>query len=177
MTKKISLSILAVVVAILIVGGIWGFWPLYQSWRIGHAYRMFEEGFLGILKEDTYGGKTPQETYEMFVGALKKGDLEEAGKYFYWEYQIIKQEKFEKMRDENKLEEYITSLPKWGEMTEEEYWDKDGKRYSYELFSEEEETIYDQLSKEEVTFPAGKYKVRITFQLNKQANIWKIYGF
>lgn len=175
MSKKISLSILAVVIAILIVGGIFWFWPLYQSWRIGHAYRMFEQGFLGILKEDTYGGKTPQETYEMFVGALKKGDLEEAGKYFYWEYQIIKQEKFEKMRDENKLEEYITNLPKWEEMTEEEYWDKDGKRYSWNWIRTEPEIFIDPIDGEKLVLPVGKGKSIITFQLNKQANIWKIY--
>lgn len=34
------------------------------------------------LKNDTYGGKTPQETLNMFVDALKKGDVELASKYF-----------------------------------------------------------------------------------------------
>lgn len=34
------------------------------------------------LTEDTYGGKTPQETLDMFIDALEKGDIELAGKYF-----------------------------------------------------------------------------------------------
>ncbi len=33
-------------------------------------------------KADTFGGKTPEETISMFVAALEKGDLDEAGKYF-----------------------------------------------------------------------------------------------
>ena len=34
------------------------------------------------MTADTYGGKTPQETLDMFVDALKKGDVELASKYF-----------------------------------------------------------------------------------------------
>jgi len=33
-------------------------------------------------KEDAYGGKTPQETIDLFVAALEKDDLELASKYF-----------------------------------------------------------------------------------------------
>ncbi len=33
-------------------------------------------------REDTYGGKTPQETIDLFVAALEKDDLELASKYF-----------------------------------------------------------------------------------------------
>ena len=35
------------------------------------------------LRADTYGGKTPQETLNMFVSALKAGNLDLASKYFY----------------------------------------------------------------------------------------------
>ena len=34
------------------------------------------------MREDTYGGKTPEETLNMFIDALKKGDIELASKYF-----------------------------------------------------------------------------------------------
>jgi len=33
-------------------------------------------------EEDTYGGKTPEETLQMFIEALKQGDVELASKYF-----------------------------------------------------------------------------------------------
>jgi hypothetical protein len=38
-------------------------------------------------KKDTYGGKTPQETYQMFLNALKAKDIELASKYFVLEEQ------------------------------------------------------------------------------------------
>jgi len=34
------------------------------------------------MSEDTYGGKTPEETLNLFIEALKKEDLELASKYF-----------------------------------------------------------------------------------------------
>jgi len=34
------------------------------------------------MTADTYGGKTPQETLDMFVDALRKGDIDLASKYF-----------------------------------------------------------------------------------------------
>lgn len=40
--------------------------------------RRLEEAY----RNDTYGGKTPQETLDLFVAALRAGDVELASKYF-----------------------------------------------------------------------------------------------
>ena len=40
------------------------------------------------IAADTYGGKTPQETLDMFISAVEKGDYELASKYFVLERQI-----------------------------------------------------------------------------------------
>lgn len=49
------------------------------------------EKYLKDLKkaydEDTYGGKTPEETLQLFIDALKKGDIDLAAKYFVVEKQ------------------------------------------------------------------------------------------
>jgi len=37
--------------------------------------------------DDTYGGKTPEETYSMFLEALKRKDIELASRYFVLEKQ------------------------------------------------------------------------------------------
>ena len=50
-----------------------------------NAWENFEKFMAGSeakQKADTFGGKTPEETISMFVAALEKGDLDEAGKYF-----------------------------------------------------------------------------------------------
>lgn len=45
-------------------------------------YLDWEKSYNEAMKNDTYGGKTPQETLDMFVEALRAGDTELASKYF-----------------------------------------------------------------------------------------------
>ena len=40
------------------------------------------DAYVDKFKNDTVGGKTPEETLKMFVAALKKGDVELASQYF-----------------------------------------------------------------------------------------------
>lgn len=40
-----------------------------------------------LLKADTWGGETPEETFAMFLNALRAGDLDLASKYFVIEKQ------------------------------------------------------------------------------------------
>ena len=150
----------------------------YQSWKIGQTYKEFEESFLEYLRADTFGGKTPQETYEMYLEALKQGDLELASKYYWWERQVKEKERLEKLAEEGKLQDYIDSFPDWAELKEEEYWDPDGRRYSWIEILEEPIKIKLPLGggeyQEDVLEP-GEYKQEIIFHLNKHANIWKLY--
>ena len=51
----------------------------FQDWRIANALRkQAEEPY----RNDKYGGKTPEETFDMFIAALEEGDVELASKYF-----------------------------------------------------------------------------------------------
>jgi hypothetical protein len=175
--KILVFGVLGVVVLYVLLFAVYFFgYRYYASWKIGRDYQKFEQGILDYFRSDTYGGKTPQETYQMFISALQKGDLDSASQYFYWEKQAEEKERLEKLKAEGKLEEYIESLPKWEDLTEEEYWDKDGRRYSYKYIQKEDEVFYDPLLKKERIISAGEYQSWIDFQLNKQAQIWKIYS-
>ena len=44
--------------------------------------RELEQKYIAAMTKDTYGGKTPQETFVMFVSALKANDADLAAKYF-----------------------------------------------------------------------------------------------
>jgi len=46
------------------------------------AFIEWEKNYEETMKNDTYGGKTPQETLDLFVAALRNDDLELASKYF-----------------------------------------------------------------------------------------------
>lgn len=61
-------------------------------------------------RNDKIGGKTPEETFDMFISALKKGDVDLASKYFV----IDKQESWKKILEEyhknNLLANFVLEL-------------------------------------------------------------------
>lgn len=77
-------------IMITTIGGFY-IWDNYFS-EIGKARRFAQEqtaalqkaesAYVKAMTEDTYGGKTPQETLDLFIDALKKGDVDLASKYF-----------------------------------------------------------------------------------------------
>ena len=68
----------------VVVAGLAGFlvWQWYGGYSEYRAYKNLEKKYVQAMTEDTYGGKTPQETLDLFVEALKKEDVELASKYF-----------------------------------------------------------------------------------------------
>lgn len=55
------------------------------SSQVNKAMDQFEEFVIDrekVLREDTYGGKTPRETLDMLISALENNDLDLAVKYF-----------------------------------------------------------------------------------------------
>jgi hypothetical protein len=181
MKKKILTGFLFLVIfAALAYSAYFLFGDYYWSWKIGRDYKKFEQGYLDFLKSDTYGGKTPEETYVKFVDTLRTDNIDEAVKYFYWEKQGKEKERFLKMKDEGKLEEYVSKLPEWGRMQEDDsYSTEGGKRYKWFETVKESRTVKLPLGggkyQEEILEP-GEYRQEITFWFNKQSDIWKIYS-
>ena len=71
----------------LVAGGSYFTWNKYfsaeaKTQRNYQKYVDWQANYEKAMKEDTYGGKTPQETLDMFVAALRAGDVELASKYF-----------------------------------------------------------------------------------------------
>ena len=84
-------------------------------------YLEWERGFKKAMQEDTYGGKTPQETLALFIEALRKGDIELAGKYIYegvgvgsreYEDKKLYIEAMSRLQKEGKLQEAVDLLVK-----------------------------------------------------------------
>mgnify|MGYP001562286652 CR=1 FL=1 len=50
--------------------------------KVDKSVERFQESLEEPYKKDTYGGKTPEETWAMYLDALKKGDIELAIKYY-----------------------------------------------------------------------------------------------
>lgn len=60
--------------------------------------------------EDTYGGNTPEETLQLFIDALKKGDIDLASKYFVFQAQDDWKKKLEDIQSRNVLGFMIEDL-------------------------------------------------------------------
>ncbi len=69
-------------------------WDLYGQYkgekdveRLAYELQRWQESEYQKKADDKLGGKTPQETLEMFIAAVEKGDYELASKYFVIEEQ------------------------------------------------------------------------------------------
>ena len=105
-------------IAAVVVGGFFILYlaligpELWRSYKWQKAVDNYEEAMRKPYKEDIYGGKTPEETWSMFLDALKKGDIDLASKYFAVEKQEEMKEKFQEILTggnlENSLENFST---------------------------------------------------------------------
>lgn len=146
-------------------------------WR-DYQLRKLTEELQKPYREDTYGGKTPEETFDMFLDAIKKGDLELAVKYFVVKERDKQKARFDKMRQEGTFEKQIQ---KWEQARKE--WVKvvddynDWKTHAtvqYKYRREKAIKVFDELSKKEEILPPGEYATEVIFDLNELTNIWKI---
>jgi hypothetical protein len=90
-SPKIKFILIATIIAIFCLAGL----GLYETYLSPEAKRQiaekekaekamqYVESVQQKLREDTYGGKTPEETIAMFADALEKGDVDLAIKYVY----------------------------------------------------------------------------------------------
>jgi len=152
---------------IIIVAGGFFVWERYfspqakinrETQKNYEKYLEWERNYEKAMKEDTYGGKTPEETLQMFIEALRKEDVELASKYFVlrsdgssdpkWKEGLIK------TKEIGKLQEVINVLskakPDLGARISEEYY----------VFSTRDEN--------------GTVTADIDLRINKYSGVWKI---
>ncbi|MBI4114441.1 MAG: hypothetical protein HY445_01210 [Candidatus Niyogibacteria bacterium] len=72
------LLIIIIALALLYVTNVY----LSPDAREDREARKYIEDLQRQYENDTYGGKTPEETLALFIDALEKGDIELASKYF-----------------------------------------------------------------------------------------------
>jgi len=127
-------------------------------------YLDWQRNYEKAMREDTYGGKTPEETLQMFIEALKREDIELASKYFMLETDTQDPDyltrgkifsALENYKTQNKLGGLISILSTLKPSRSNQSLD-DG---DYEFVS------YDKDENVEIT---------LLMVLNKQSNIWKI---
>ncbi|MEK7147099.1 MAG: hypothetical protein AAB772_02480 [Patescibacteria group bacterium] len=118
--KKKIIFIFVFLAIIAAAGGVFWFSGGYQDWQENRAekalvnkaeevQRRIEEAY----RNDTYGGKTPQETLDMFVVALRAGDIELASKYFALDDNLERAEWYNfllKIKNDKSLDQMATDI-------------------------------------------------------------------
>ena len=119
----------------------------------GEAYNRYWEKLNEAYKKDPYGGDTPEETLNLFIEALKAGDLELASKYFVVEKQASMLEEFKNGVNSGGLQTLIKIL--------------DYEREGYYLSPTDFE--FDTFTND------NDQEFSFNLVLNQQTNKWKMY--
>lgn len=129
-------------------------WNYFEFKRGEQAVQDLAEGMEAAEKElyqmqlaDTYGGKTPQETLQMYIDAVEAGDYELASKYFVIEKQEEWRTELEEIKQSGKLEIFLDPL-KSGDFSRGEY-SADQKSFS----------IYNPVGVDFVFYPSSVWKI------------------
>lgn len=148
----------------LVLGGFFG-WENYwspearENSRLEKQYQNYlnwEKEYKEALKNDIYGGQTPQETLDMFVEALKAGDTELASKYFVLEEDGKQDQKWIDLLNDlesgNNLERFSNDIEKYNDSQ------KTSDSYFVFLYRNDD----------------GSLGLQLTMIFNKESGIWKI---
>lgn len=151
----------------------------WKAERYEQALQEYTDEMKAKYTADTDGGKTPEETIDLFIETLKTGDIEKASKYYVLEKQ---EEALSDLKDE---------LVKYGDLhLSTEYFvevstkgikgcneKKDGCAFEYEYIREKTSTTTAVVSGQNLTLvsPAGSSGRKIIeVALNKFSRVWKI---
>lgn len=110
--KFVKFAAIFAVIIILAAGVVWLF--QYYNWRKSPEYQAqkYIDEMTRKYQEDTYGGSTPEETLQLFIDALKKGDTDLAAKYFVVDKQEEWKEKLEKSKELGNINNFSILLEK-----------------------------------------------------------------
>jgi len=165
--------IIFVVFLILGLITIWSTWYFSAEIQQARQYKKDAEILDKKIQEkakeyaaDTYGGETPEETYEMFLQALKMEDIDLASKYFILDKQEEYKQFFTDIKNNNKWDEMIEDLfnpeNQKGEM-------KEDNTYIIRVYNVEDYLIAQAVLKTPLNLVAAEKE--------PLSNIWKIIEF
>jgi len=163
--------VLAFLGIIILIGGVFFVWEKYfspqaklnrQNAENYQKYLDWQKNYEDAMKNDTYGGETPEETLQMFIEALRNEDIELASKYFMLETDT---------QDPN----YLTRNKIVKALQEEKQ--KDKLQYIADILSRAILDPAGPLYEGDygfVVYEKEKVIAEINMEFNKESGVWKI---
>lgn len=147
----------AAIIAVAVGGYL--IWDNFFKYDINEVYKKAEADYVAAMTADTYGGKTPQETLDLFVAALHSGDVELASKYFLIREEVPREE----------WVKYLSSVKEKGLLTKmADDIVRDAKPFGNPPQNEFYFGLFDN---------DGTVVIPIDMRFNKYSGIWKIESF
>ncbi len=189
--KKIILWIVGVIVVIIVILlflGTYGYriqnyFIVKQQEKYLADIEVQKAKILAAQKADTFGGKTPEETLDLYITALKAGDIELASKYYEVSLEVDDLRIKEKERLENILKKdgnldlLIKNEDKIIKLGSKKIWSSSYVSFLYEFITTEEMTSTSTISREEILtiIPKGtSLEMGEALRLNPYTKVWKI---
>lgn len=166
---------------VLLAGGVLWFvlngMPYINNLRANWEAKRLQSQWEKPYREDKYGGKTPEETYDMFLDALRKGDTTLASKYLVIEKQDDWKKTLGEYKDNNLLANFVKELENtrkiWTKIEpSSDALFKNTISYEYKVLVAKDTTIEFEGNK--LNVPAGNYTNETEFELNTHTKVWKI---
>ncbi len=130
------------------------------------------------LRADFDGGKTPEETIQLLIAALERGDDVGASKYYELDAQEAAMRRFASENDAvglGKSIEYFKEVLAKGKKTCETNKYETGCELNYEYVTAKDETVSVEGRPEKIVIPKGTLQeAGKSFILNPFTGIWKI---
>ena len=181
--KKIILWVVGVaivIIAILYTIGVNV--PRIEMWRVkkqGEIYEKQVQEELNKYKNDFDGGKTPEETLELFITALRAGDIEKASKYYeiglQQENLLDLKSQLQKNGNLSSSINYINEAREKGTKTCGVDYDGEWCMFKY-VYTETATTTYPiKGTNQKIIVPPGeKTTESVSFGMNEYTGVWKI---
>lgn len=129
---RLAFGMVGLIILAFLATVAWQFYVNYErgEWEMRLIQAMDEahKAKLKMEAADTYGGKTPQETLQMYIDAVEKGNYELASKYFVLEKQAKESESF-KGANKDKISSYLSIVRK--SATDNGSYSASGNYYSF----------------------------------------------
>jgi hypothetical protein len=194
MKKKILKAvywIVGIVIVILAFLSFLGFYgqKIQNYFILKQQEKMLAEGqkraaeILELQKNDTYGGKTPEETLDLYIKALKVGDIELASKYSEISIENVDLQKNElesfksEIQRDGDLHVVLENMDNIKENGVKNVWSKTEVSFVYYFVTKGQSTSTTIISRQEIetVYPRGfEEHIGISLKLNPYTNVWKI---
>lgn len=160
--NKRGLIIVTVIIVLIVAGVLWyrnqtgGFMPVEnpdEFFTNEDDYIAYFEQLREAYKNDPYGGSTPEETLNLFIEALKAGNINAASNLYVLEDQKIAKKTLQIGTENNNISKLISILGGDRSGT----FIRDNEIYEFYFFDENEERIH--LERLVLNSQTGKWKI------------------